>query len=55
MKFKYYIPNSVTLLNLASGVLSITSMMSGQVVWAAAFIFFAALFEFIFFAFSEAF
>jgi len=47
MKFKYYIPNSVTLLNLASGVLSITSMMSGQVVWAAAFIFFAALFDFL--------
>jgi len=47
MKFKYYIPNSVTLLNLSSGVLSITSMMSGQVVWAAAFIFIAALFDYL--------
>ena len=47
MKFKYYIPNFVTLLNLGSGVLSITLMMSGQVVWAAAFIFIAAAFDFL--------
>ena len=47
MKFKYYIPNSVTLLNLASGVLSITSMMSGKLLWAAAFIFIAAVFDFL--------
>ncbi len=47
MKFKYYIPNSVTLLNLVSGVLSITSMMSGQIIWAAAFIFIAAVFDFL--------
>jgi CDP-diacylglycerol---serine O-phosphatidyltransferase len=47
MKFKYHIPNFVTLLNLACGVLSITSMMSGQAVWAAAFIFIAALFDFL--------
>ncbi|MCX6286881.1 MAG: CDP-diacylglycerol--serine O-phosphatidyltransferase [Bacteroidetes bacterium] len=47
MKFKYYIPNSVTLLNLVSGVLSVTSMMSGQIVWAAAFIFIAAVFDFL--------
>jgi CDP-diacylglycerol--serine O-phosphatidyltransferase len=47
MKFKYYIPNSVTLLNLVSGTLSITSMMSGQIIWAAAFIFIAAVFDFL--------
>ena len=47
MKFKYYIPNSITLLNLVSGVLSITSILSGQVVWAAAFIFIAAIFDFL--------
>ena len=47
MKFKYYIPNTVTLLNLVSGVLSITAMMSGKVVWAAAFIFIAAVFDFL--------
>ncbi|MCX6281064.1 MAG: CDP-diacylglycerol--serine O-phosphatidyltransferase [Bacteroidetes bacterium] len=47
MKFKYYIPNSVTLLNLVCGILSVTSMMSGQIVWAAAFIFFAAVFDFL--------
>ncbi|MEI6884599.1 MAG: CDP-diacylglycerol--serine O-phosphatidyltransferase [Bacteroidota bacterium] len=47
MKIKYYIPNFVTLLNLGSGMLSITSMMSGQVVWAAVFIFIAAVFDFL--------
>lgn len=47
MKFKYYIPNFVTLLNLVSGVLSITAVMSGNVVWAAAFIFIAAVFDFL--------
>lgn len=47
MKIKYYIPNFVTLLNLASGMLSITSMMTGQVVWAALFIFIAAVFDFL--------
>jgi CDP-diacylglycerol---serine O-phosphatidyltransferase len=47
MKFKYYIPNSITLLNLVSGVLSITSILSGQVLWAAAFIFIAAIFDFL--------
>ncbi|MEI6889809.1 MAG: CDP-diacylglycerol--serine O-phosphatidyltransferase [Bacteroidales bacterium] len=47
MKIKYYIPNFVTLLNLTSGVLSITSLMSGQVVWAAAFIFIAAVFDYL--------
>jgi len=47
MKFKYYIPNSITLLNLVSGVLSITSILSGQLVWAAAFIFIAAIFDFL--------
>jgi CDP-diacylglycerol---serine O-phosphatidyltransferase len=47
MKFKYYIPNSITLLNLVSGVLSITSILSGQMIWAAAFIFIAAVFDFL--------
>jgi len=47
MKFKYYIPNSITLLNLVSGVLSITSILSGQMVWAAVFIFIAAIFDFL--------
>jgi len=47
MKFKYYIPNSVTLLNLISGVLSITSMMNGQIVLASVFIFVAAVFDFL--------
>ena len=52
MKFKYYIPNFVTLLNLASGVLSITAMMSYprtsyMFVWAAAFIFIAAAFDYL--------
>lgn len=47
MKIKYYIPNFVTLLNLSSGMLSITSMMSGEVVWAALFIFIAAVFDFL--------
>jgi len=47
MKFKYQIPNFVTVLNLTSGVLSITAMMSGQIVWAAAFIFIAAVFDYL--------
>jgi len=47
MKFKYYIPNFVTLLNLVSGVLAITHILSGQLEWAAGFIFIAAVFDFL--------
>jgi len=47
MKFKYYIPNFVTLLNLACGVLSVMAMLKEQVLWASAWIFIAAVFDFL--------
>ena len=47
MKFKYYIPNAVTLLNLASGFIAITHVLAGQLVWGGIFIFLAAVFDFL--------
>jgi CDP-diacylglycerol--serine O-phosphatidyltransferase len=47
MKFKYYIPNFVTILNLASGVVAITYILGGQLVWAAVFIFIAGVFDYL--------
>ncbi|OFY49080.1 MAG: CDP-diacylglycerol--serine O-phosphatidyltransferase [Bacteroidetes bacterium GWF2_41_31] len=44
---KNYIPNTITLFNLLSGVLSIFYAMSGQLDMAAWFIFAAALFDFL--------
>lgn len=44
---KYHIPNVVTLLNLCCGVLSIMSVMSGQILLAAGLIFLAAVFDFL--------
>src|SRR5680860_577017 len=44
---KNHIPNTITLFNLLSGVLSIFCAMSGQLDMAAWFIFAAALFDFL--------
>ncbi|MDP2724637.1 MAG: CDP-diacylglycerol--serine O-phosphatidyltransferase [Bacteroidales bacterium] len=47
MSLKNHIPNTITLFNLLSGVLSIFCAMSGQLDMAAWFIFAAALFDFL--------
>jgi CDP-diacylglycerol--serine O-phosphatidyltransferase len=47
MNFRRSIPNFLTLCNLASGVVSITLVLRGDLVWAAIFIFIAALFDFL--------
>ena len=46
MKIRRYIPNFLTLCNLMSGVVSITLVLQGNMVWAALFIFIAAVFDF---------
>lgn len=47
MNFRRSIPNFLTLCNLAAGVVSITLVIRGDLVWASAFIFIAALFDFL--------
>ncbi len=47
MNPKQHIPNFITMLNLASGVISITAVMQGNLVWAALFIFLAAVFDYL--------
>lgn len=47
MKVKEYIPNFLTTMNLVSGFVSITLIMSGNLVPASIFIFIAALFDFL--------
>jgi CDP-diacylglycerol--serine O-phosphatidyltransferase len=47
MKFKQHIPNFLTTMNLASGLVSITLVLSGDLVLSALFIFLAALFDYL--------
>jgi|WetSurMetagenome_2_1015567.scaffolds.fasta_scaffold81685_2 CDP-diacylglycerol---serine O-phosphatidyltransferase len=47
MKFKYYIPNGITMMNLASGFISVIMVFEGQLVKASLFIFLAAIFDFL--------
>ena len=47
MKFKQYIPNALTTLNLLSGLISLTLMYEGKYAPAAVFIFVAAFFDFL--------
>jgi CDP-diacylglycerol--serine O-phosphatidyltransferase len=47
MKFKYYIPNAITLMNLSSGFISVIMVFEGHLVKASLFIFLAALFDFL--------
>jgi len=47
MKFRHNIPNFLTLCNLSAGVVSITLVLQGNMVWAALFIFIAGLFDFL--------
>jgi CDP-diacylglycerol---serine O-phosphatidyltransferase len=47
MKLRQYIPNTITMLNLASGMLSVISTLEGNLVMAAVFIFIAAVFDFL--------
>ena len=47
MKIKQHIPNFITSLNLASGLVSITLILSGDLVWSAFFIFLAAVFDYL--------
>lgn len=47
MKIKSHIPNSVTLLNLLSGIIGIVWVLNGNIISGAWFILLAALFDFI--------
>lgn len=47
MKIKQYIPNALTILNLVSGVVSLTMILKGNFVIASLFIFIAAVFDFL--------
>ena len=47
MNFRRNIPNFLTLCNLAAGVVSVTLVIRGDLVWASVFIFIAALFDFL--------
>jgi CDP-diacylglycerol--serine O-phosphatidyltransferase len=47
MKIKNYIPNTLTSLNLVSGVVAITMIMGGNLVYASLFIFLAAVFDYL--------
>ena len=47
MNLRRSIPNFLTLCNLASGVVSITMVIQGDLTWAAVFIFIAAVFDFL--------
>jgi CDP-diacylglycerol---serine O-phosphatidyltransferase len=42
-----HIPNAITVLNLISGLVSITMVMQNSLVWAAVFIFIAAVFDYL--------
>ena len=47
MNIRKNVPNFLTLCNLASGVVSVTLVMRGDLVWAALFIYIAAVFDFL--------
>ncbi|MFH1161626.1 MAG: CDP-diacylglycerol--serine O-phosphatidyltransferase [bacterium] len=47
MNWKRYIPNTLTTLNLVSGLISIVQVLEGEFLSAALFIFLAALFDFL--------
>ncbi len=47
MKIRYYIPNTITALNLTCGLVSITRTMEGDLVTAALFILLATVFDFL--------
>ena len=47
MKFRQYVPNTLTLFNLASGMISVTMVFRGDLPMASLFIFIAALFDFL--------
>jgi CDP-diacylglycerol--serine O-phosphatidyltransferase len=47
MKFKQHIPNTITTLNLLSGLISLTLTFEGNYIYASIFIFIAALFDFL--------
>ncbi len=47
MNLRRTIPNFLTLCNLASGVISVTLVLRGDLLWASVFIFIAALFDFL--------
>src|SRR5664280_2224255 len=46
-KMKKHIPNTLTTLNLVSGLISITMVMQNHLVWAAVLIFLAAVFDYL--------
>jgi len=47
MKITQYIPNTLTILNLLSGLVSLALILQGNFTWAAVFIFIAAFFDFL--------
>ena len=47
MKFKQYVPNALTTMNLFSGLISLIMTMQGNYVAASVFIFIAAVFDFL--------
>ncbi|MCK9220394.1 MAG: CDP-diacylglycerol--serine O-phosphatidyltransferase [Bacteroidales bacterium] len=47
MKIKQYIPNTLTSFNLICGLISITLIFKGDVVWASLFIFIAGIFDYL--------
>lgn len=47
MKFRHHIPNFLTICNLAAGVVSITLVLQGDMVWAALFVFIAGIFDYL--------
>jgi CDP-diacylglycerol--serine O-phosphatidyltransferase len=47
MNFKQHIPNTITILNLLSGLISLTLTFKGNYVGASLFIFLAAIFDFL--------
>ncbi|MCX6276600.1 MAG: CDP-diacylglycerol--serine O-phosphatidyltransferase [Bacteroidetes bacterium] len=47
MKFKQYVPNALTTMNLFSGLISLIMTMQGNYVTASIFIFIAAVFDFL--------
>lgn len=47
MQIKNHLPNLVTLLNLLCGSVAVTLALSGNLIWSAWFIIFAALFDFL--------
>jgi len=47
MKIKQHIPNAITMLNLLSGLISLTFTFEGNYIYASLFIFLAAVFDFL--------